>query len=365
MKRLRVGLDVTPLFDRPTGVAELVIGLLGGLAKLDEVEPHGWALSARSLDTTQTGARYAPRPTVHIRRPARVVHEAWARGISVAQRPFADVDVVHGTNFAAPATSRSVISLHDLTLFDDSAVAPAATGRSRLIRRALVEGAHLIAPSAHVRNRAIELLRVEPSRISTIHHGLTSVTAAPGRGRAITGLDAYVLALGTTHRRKNLARLITAMAALPPSIGLVIAGQAGDDEAAVQAGLDGSLGARPVRRIAEVDRETKAGLLTDATALAYPSLDEGFGFPPLEAQLLDVPVAAASAGAIPEIAADGAVYFDPTDTAAIGAGLAEAVDPSNRDRLVAAGRVNIGRFDWAVAAEQTARIYRIVADAAS
>ena len=83
-----------------------------------------------------------------------------------------------------------------------------------------------------------------------------------------------------------------------------------------------------------LDEHQRAGVLAGAAVLAYPSLDEGFGFPLLEAMEAGVPVVAAAAGAIPEVAGDAALLVDPLDAAALAA--APAPPPSTTTRAAPA-----------------------------
>ena len=79
--------------------------------------------------------------------------------------------------------------------------------------------------------------------------------------------------------------------------------------------------------------------------LAYPSLDEGFGLPMLEAWLHDVPVVAARAGALPEVAVDAALLVDPLDVDALAGALQRALhDDAARRELVDRGRVRLATF---------------------
>ena len=113
--------------------------------------------------------------------------------------------------------------------------------------------------------------------------------------------------------------------------------------------------------VGSVDEDTKAWLLHHATALAYPSLDEGFGFPILEAQSVGVPVVATRAGSIPEIAGGGAELVSLGDVDALAGALARVVDDEDRRReLVAAGRANVARFSWSATADALVRLYRRV-----
>ncbi len=104
-----------------------------------------------------------------------------------------------------------------------------------------------------------------------------------------------------------------------------------------------------------------AALMEAATTLAYPSLYEGFGFPPLQAMRAGVPVVATRAGSLPEILGDGALMVDPGDHD----GLVEALDASVSDqtlrgKLVAAGSAWSGRFTWEGCGAGLEELYRDV-----
>jgi glycosyltransferase involved in cell wall biosynthesis len=173
-----------------------------------------------------------------------------------------------------------------------------------------------------------------------------------------------VLALGTREPRKNLARLVEAFGlvhAEHPDLALVLVGQDGPDRPnidAALAALDPSA-AEQVLLTDWVSEDQRAGVLARARALAYPSLDEGFGFPLLEAMQAGVPVVAAAAGAIPEVAADAALLVDPHDAPALAAALiAATTDDDVGARLVAAGRARVAAFSWTRSAEAFAALYR-------
>jgi len=96
-----------------------------------------------------------------------------------------------------------------------------------------------------------------------------------------------------------------------------------------------------------------------ASAFIYPSIYEGLGLPPLEAMACGVPVAAARAGAIPEVLGEAALYFDPSDPRAI----AEAIDTvitreELANQLRRKGEEQIKDFTWENAAEKTIQVYR-------
>ena len=108
--------------------------------------------------------------------------------------------------------------------------------------------------------------------------------------------------------------------------------------------------------------EAKEWLLHHALVLAYPSLDEGFGFPLFEAMRHDVPVVASDAGSIPEVAADAALLVPVGDLDALADALASATtDSSIRDALVRAGRRRLDHFSWQRSATLLTALYRRIA----
>ena len=176
----------------------------------------------------------------------------------------------------------------------------------------------------------------------------------------------FVLALGTLERRKNLPRLVQAfglLAADLPDLVLVLAGGDGDDREAIRRSVDelGGIADRVVFT-GRVDDGARSWLLHHAAALAYPSLDEGFGFPLLDAMQAGVPVVASTAGSIPEVAGDAALLCPATDVAALAQNLHLAItSPSVRSSLVAAGRQQLLRFSWQRCAAEMTDLYRRVA----
>src|SRR5690606_15991280 len=96
-----------------------------------------------------------------------------------------------------------------------------------------------------------------------------------------------------------------------------------------------------------VDEADKAALLSGATALVYPSLYEGFGFPVLEAQACDTPVICARTSSLPEAAGEGALLVDPLNTAELAEAMrALVMDEALQARLIERGRTNLPRFTW-------------------
>ncbi len=159
----------------------------------------------------------------------------------------------------------------------------------------------------------------------------------------------YLLYISTIHPRKNLERLIQAYAQSGLPHQLVLAGKKGwlarpilDLVAKLQEPL-----AAKIILPGFVADEDKAALISGATAVLYPSLYEGFGFPILEAQACGVPVLTSTTSSCPEVAKEAAVLVDPLDTDAITEEMCRLVaDEPLRQALIAKGYMNVRRFSW-------------------
>ncbi len=365
---LRVAVDATPLLGNPTGVGAFCAGALRGLAARRDLEVTAFAVSwrrRRGIDAlVPDGVSVVGRPM-----PARPLHWAGGRGgVAPLQWFTGRADVVHGTNFVVPPTARAarVATVHDLTTVRFPELCDAPTlAYPGLIRRALERGAWVHTPSAFVAAEVVEALGADPERVRPVHSGVPPLPApdagAPGRWLP-TGTTRYVLAVGTAEPRKDLPSLVRAFDQLAgdrPDLALVLCGPPGWGRGALEAAVTASAFSRRMVRTGWVDEPTLSGLLHGACVLAYPSVYEGFGFPPLQAMAAGVPVVATRAGALPEVLGDAAVLVDVGDTGALAAALAELVDTAQRrTELAASGRARAARFTWNRCAEGLDSLYR-------
>ncbi len=361
---LQVAIDAGPLLGPKTGIGLAVDQLVSAFDRRDDIALTRYACSFRGR--LEPGMRRLPIP-------AALAHRAWARcAYPRLDRFLRPAALVHGTNYVVPPSRLPrVVSVYDCWFLREAAAdhsVDAAVARAgRVLRRATDAGAVVHASSQATADAVGELLGTE--RIHVIHLAALPARTAPVEQAApIAELaDApYVLALGTLERRKNLPRLVAAfdeLAARHADVRLVLAGADSDDRDAVNDAIDAL---RPAARArvamsGRIDDQAKAWLLSHAAVLAYPSLDEGFGFPLLEAMQNDVPVVASRAGSIPEVAGDAALLVDHDDVAALTEALDAALtDSALRHQLIAAGRRRLGVFSWDTTAAQLVDLYRDV-----
>lgn len=356
---MRVAVDATPLVGPRTGVGRFVEAVLPRLARLEGIEARPYVLSRSAR------AGELPEGAQRVVIPAGVAVRSWGRGGPTFARAFPRADTIHGTNYIAPPGPHTVVSVHDCSFVTaPERCTPTVAAFGPVVRRIAATGGWIHTLSEHVADEARELFGT--SHVVAVHLAAEEMvgTMDPVSAARPAPDAPFVLSLATFEARKNLPRLVQAfagVAARQPDVVLVLAGPDGPDAPAVRDAIEAlPAGTRArVRTMGFVDDGERAALLAGATVLAYPSLDEGFGLPMLEAWQHDVPVVAARAGALPEVADDAARLVDPLDVDALAGALEDVLtDESARASLVERGRRRLGAFSWDATVEGLVSIYR-------
>jgi len=360
----RIGLDVSILEEpRWTGVERTAAGLVRALDALPG-GPELLLYSRRPFDLGfPLSERSVQRPIGGASRTA-----LWRETALVRALRRDGVDLLHSPVAAIPLLTRvpRIATIHEMPWLRH----PGIEGRPReAIYRARIQIAARVASRLLVPSRAVarDLATLCPGsgeKTSVLPFGVEEIFRPIAEGawrdevRRRFGLPAgpMVLFVGKARRKKNLSVLVRAVSRLRremnPAPGLVLAGV---EESEVR----NAPGVRPLGFVPDPDLVRLYNL---ASVLAYPSLSEGFGLPPLEAMACGTPVVAGRAGSLPEVVSDAALLVDPASPGELAAALRSAMEDAGlRRELRTRGHDRALRFAWPGVARRALDVMRSVA----
>lgn len=267
-------------------------------------------------------------------------------------------DLFHGLNQRIHSTRyrRTVSTFHDLFVMTGeystlefrekfSAQARTAAERSDLI----------ITVSRFTAGQVEALLHFDPARIRVIPHGTRRVSPDATRPKR----ESMILFVGAIQRRKNVARLIEAFEQVASGWTLVLAGSIGFGAEEALQRIEASPRKQDIRVLGYVSDAVLEDLYWRASIFAFPSLDEGFGMPVLDAMAHGLPVLTSNVSALPEVAGDVAWLVDPADSTSIAQGLTQLIeDEGLRERLARQGLARSAGFTWERTVEETWKVYQ-------
>jgi len=282
-------------------------------------------------------------------RPHRWVRAPFPKRLLFDSAP--NVDLFHGLNQRLPRRGRAkmVSTFHDLfVLSGEYSTADFRTRFAGQAREAADRSDRIIAVSEFTKRQVVEYLGYPKEQIAVVPHGVVMpLSVSP-----IDAREKIVLSVGAVQKRKNTRRLIEAFQAMGGDWQLWIAGSAGF--AAEEMLKDVPPNVRVLGYVSDRELET---LYRRAAVLAFPSLDEGFGIPVLEAMAHGVAVLTSNRSALPEVAGDAALIVDPFETEAIAEGLKQLESIEARSEFVAKGLERAREFSWEGSAAMTAAVY--------
>ena len=369
---MKVCIDIQAAIAQRAGVGRYTKSLVEHLGPLSGSD----TLNLFYFDFKQRGIPFhVPNATLRATTwcPGRMAQKAWK---TIGWPPFdwfaGTADLYHFPNFIIPPLSqgRTVVTIHDVSFmrFPDAAEPKNLLYLNGQIRRTVDRADLILTDSQFSADEITELLNVPSDRVKAVHLGLTTNMNAPDA----TTIDAmrkhlkldrpYLLFVGTLEPRKNIPFLVECFEQMTAFDGdLVIAGMRGWKVDPILTRMDASPRRERIRYLEYVEEEWLPPLYAGAELFIFPSLYEGFGFPPLEAMRCGIPVLSSRAGSLPEVLGDAAAYvnsYDAQEWAHATEALLQDVD--RRKALSAAGEQQAATYRWEETARQTWELYREV-----
>jgi glycosyltransferase involved in cell wall biosynthesis len=343
---MRIALDATySLGEGLSGVGLFSREMLCGLAGAHPEARFEWWYRWKAYRHSRAAA-LAPRA-----RRRLLAEPLWApRG----------AELFHGLNQRLPklAMRRAVATFHDLFVMTGEYSTPEFRSRfTAQARDAAARADAIIAVSEFTRRQVVDLLGYPADRVFVVHHG-TRELRFPDAPR-----EKVVLSVGAIQARKNTARLVEAFESLDGDWRLVLAGSWGFGAEEIGRRIEASKARERIAVLGYVTTEELAAWYARAAIFAFPSLDEGFGMPLLEAMAAGTAVVTSNCSALPEVAGDAAVLVNPRDTEELAEALRElARNEGLRTGLGVKGRERAALFTWEKAVEATWEVYgRVIA----
>lgn len=375
---LKVGIDVSAVPFDPRGAGRYVIELVTALHRGGRIGLH---LTTRRADRLRWEALVPGAEISAVVPDATGPRLAWEQ---LRAPRFVDglgIDVHHGPHYTMPEAARvpKVVTIHDLTFFDhpewhEKVKVPVFR---RAIRVAARHADALVCVSAATARRLREL--VDPQRpVHVVEHGIDHESFLPPEAPGVDVADdalrlaelgirtPYLAFLGTLEPRKDVPTLIEAFDALGDDhddLQLVLAGGPGWGDDRVDQAVAATRHRDRIIRTGYLEQKIVPAVLRRAKAVVYPSIEEGFGLPALEALACGTPLVTTAGSVMEEVASGAAVVTPPGDAPALAVALDDLLRHGrDRDRR-ALGLEVAARHTWDATARGHEAVYVEVAGA--
>ena len=357
---MKILVDASVLQLDLTGVGRALLGLWGAAARI-ESDIRVCAVHQQDLRCVVPNGVVTKRITAGNAHPALWRHLA-LRAYAITN----EFDVVHfpwNTGVIRPRKHcRVILTVHDvipLVLPERYFFSERELKRFRETLQFNVDHADLVLTDSHTSKADIAehlSLKREPLVVYPAATLKVAPTAPKWRDGNLHLQNGYFVYVGGFDGRKGLDQLIRVYADLfvrqKVSVPLVVVGKRRVLGEEFEQQLDRAQTVGAVHLTGYVDDPELAALLAGARALIYPSLYEGFGYPPLEAMSLGCPVLTSGAGAIREVCSDAALYFERADDQLLADGIVSLCeDAALRAQMSGRGLVRSRCFSWDASAK--------------
>jgi len=384
---MKLIVNVEALTPPMTGIGHYTQSLLRELISHTEIEQLACfyqskfidlALVQQYLQEAPQASHFSTRLRFFLRRipgAYRLRSAVRNRFFSLATRTQYHGAIYHEPNYILkPYAGPAVTTIHDLTFFRYPDYHPIERIRylERELPRTIERADHIITDTGFVKRELVETLGVSAERITAIPLGVSKEfrprseeEIAAVLNRHGLNYQRYLLTVGTLEPRKNLSGLLRAYMRLPVLLRrrypLVMAGGRGWRSDELEKKITALEIAGEIKHLGYLSSSDLVRIYSGSAAFAFPSHDEGFGLPPLEAMASGVPVLSSNNSAMAEVIGDSGILVNSNDDDEIFSGLQQMLtDIAFRDTIRYAGLEQAAKFTWRACAEQTIAVYNSV-----
>ena len=285
------------------------------------------------------------------------------------------INLLHSLGYVQPLRlpCKSVVTIHDLNFYNIGHMM-SKTKRIALqffVTRSAKAADHIITVSEFSKKQIVEILGVPPEKVTVTYNAMKErpyhLVEFEELKSKYNIRQPYIFGLSSPSPHKNIANLVRGFALLKQrganDLKLVLAGHLPKGSNDLTKALDDvNIRVREdIIFVGYVPDSVLLSLYSYAEAFVFPSLYEGFGIPILEAFSCGTPVVCSKMAAIPEVAGDASLYFDPHNIEEIADAILKVlIDGSLRNELIERGKSRLELFSWEKTAEQTLAVYKKV-----
>lgn len=372
---MRIGIDAR-MYNQ-SGIGRYIRGLVNNLQKIDKKNSFFILLNKQDFNTVNFKDNFQ-----------KVLADfAWYSVSEQIGMPrllnSLNLDLVHFPHFNVPIMygGKYVVTIHDLihqhfqtiraTTHGQSLYKIKKFGYALVFKSAVKRSCKVLTPSVFVRNQLINESSLNSDKIIVTEEGVdhefenTAKKMTAQKSLIIIEKLAirlpYIFYMGNAHPHKNVEKLISVFLKLNNKyrqLNLVLSGQDHYFWDRIKNEVLSRNNTGNIKFTGYVTDEQAAALYKNAAAYVFPSLEEGFGIPLLEAMACSCPVVSSGAGSLPEVGGDACIYFDPTSSEDMFKKIESVLSSeTTRKDLIKKGLKRYTQFNWEKMAKQTLEVY--------
>ncbi|GAB2520384.1 glycosyltransferase family 4 protein [Spirosoma aerophilum] len=348
------------------GISRYFCELINGINKTEDNHAHLSQLWSNNVHLKEYGIKTLPYPFKN--KYSRVLHKP-NQLYNLLDYKTGQYDIYHSTYFddflSKPVGDRPFVTTFYDMIYERLSNQFIELSADKFIipqkKKIAYRSSHLIAISESTKRDMVEILGIEPSRISVIYLGSSFQPESINQTTSDLSVteQPYLLFVGNRAGYKNFSPFLKAVAHLLKRYSIKLVCGGGGSFTSTEKDVIQELSLQGLVEQRLINDTILPTLYKKALAFVFPSLYEGFGIPVLEAFSCGCPCIISDSSSLPEVAEDAAMYFDPTNVGSIEASVEKIIlDNSLRSELVSKGWQQLNKFSWSRTVQETLELYK-------